>query len=475
MKRDVPEDRMEHIDEGTIHAWLDGALPAGEGARIEAHVASCAECAAAVAEARGLIAASSRILSALDDVPGGVIPVTVVTGESVVTASTETPTLPAAQGGAQAGTPISLSSGGAATAASARPASRAARRPWYRRPQWAAAAGISFLAVAATAVWQRSGAPGVMESASDQAASAPMVAAAPATDAVQDSASAGASGVAGESAPAAEQGIAPAARRADAAAANDAKSFAASTAAESRKELAAEAKRVVQGDSIPARSPSVTERDVARQAPAVAAPPLPVVAKSAEARPRSAADTAAPRRVGANVADAIARSESARVAGEASAQRKGSGVQVDNVVVTGTSSAARSRTTLQAPAALRPSGSAAVPLSPATLAGCYRVLPSDVANGIGIAALLQLEFAGAGSDEARPAYAAREIGGRTAQAAVAREPLGQPLRWTLGTSGEVVIVRGEGAAAKRVTMRVGVPLDSLAADQLQGTRINCPE
>ncbi|HEX2778706.1 MAG TPA: zf-HC2 domain-containing protein, partial [Gemmatimonadaceae bacterium] len=65
---------MRHPDEGTIHAWLDGALPPGEGAALEAHVAGCAACAAAVAEARGVLAASSRILSALDSVPGGVIP-----------------------------------------------------------------------------------------------------------------------------------------------------------------------------------------------------------------------------------------------------------------------------------------------------------------------------------------------------------------------------------------------------------------
>ena len=65
---------MEHIDEGTIHAWLDEALPPDEGARVEQHVRACADCAAAVAEARGLIAASSRILSALDDVPRDVVP-----------------------------------------------------------------------------------------------------------------------------------------------------------------------------------------------------------------------------------------------------------------------------------------------------------------------------------------------------------------------------------------------------------------
>src|SRR5919108_3175844 len=63
------EGRMRHLDEGTIHAWLEGALSAEDSTRTEAHVASCARCAEAVAEARGLIAASSRILTALDNVP----------------------------------------------------------------------------------------------------------------------------------------------------------------------------------------------------------------------------------------------------------------------------------------------------------------------------------------------------------------------------------------------------------------------
>jgi len=64
----------QHLDEGTIHAWLDGALAPDESARVEAHASSCTECAALVAEARGLIAASSRILSSLDAVPAGVLP-----------------------------------------------------------------------------------------------------------------------------------------------------------------------------------------------------------------------------------------------------------------------------------------------------------------------------------------------------------------------------------------------------------------
>lgn len=60
---------MQHLDEGTIHAWLDGALGPNEARAAEAHVQTCSACAQSVAEARGLVAASSRILATLDDVP----------------------------------------------------------------------------------------------------------------------------------------------------------------------------------------------------------------------------------------------------------------------------------------------------------------------------------------------------------------------------------------------------------------------
>jgi anti-sigma factor RsiW len=63
-----------HPDEGTIHAYVERQLSPAEQARVEAHVDGCAECAASVAEARGLIAAASRIVAALDDVPVNVIP-----------------------------------------------------------------------------------------------------------------------------------------------------------------------------------------------------------------------------------------------------------------------------------------------------------------------------------------------------------------------------------------------------------------
>ncbi len=65
---------MQHLDEGTIHAWLDGALPPLEAEQVAKHAAECSTCAAAVADARGVIAGSARIVSALDDIPAGVIP-----------------------------------------------------------------------------------------------------------------------------------------------------------------------------------------------------------------------------------------------------------------------------------------------------------------------------------------------------------------------------------------------------------------
>jgi len=99
---------MQHLDEGTIHSWLDGALSADEAARVEAHVAECPQCATAVAEARGFIAASSRILTALDHVPRGVVP----------------------------------------AAASVR---------WYNRPVWRAAAAVLVVAVGSLVVFRNGG------------------------------------------------------------------------------------------------------------------------------------------------------------------------------------------------------------------------------------------------------------------------------------------------------------------------------
>ncbi len=66
---------MQHLDEGKIHTWLDGQMDARETAEVGAHVAVCAECATKVAEERGFAAGATRILTALDNVPGDVVPV----------------------------------------------------------------------------------------------------------------------------------------------------------------------------------------------------------------------------------------------------------------------------------------------------------------------------------------------------------------------------------------------------------------
>lgn len=65
--RPMDDTHSEHPDEGTIHAWLDGALDEPTASRIAAHVGTCGACDERVAEARGLIAGASRVVRALDD------------------------------------------------------------------------------------------------------------------------------------------------------------------------------------------------------------------------------------------------------------------------------------------------------------------------------------------------------------------------------------------------------------------------
>lgn len=118
------DDMNRHLDEGTIHAWLDGALAPDESARVERHAASCAGCGALVAEARGLAAASSRILSALDGVPADVIPPQVTPRDQL---------------------------------AALRARRAAARPPWWRRREFLVAASLLFVAGTGTAVYQSLG------------------------------------------------------------------------------------------------------------------------------------------------------------------------------------------------------------------------------------------------------------------------------------------------------------------------------
>ena len=55
---------MSHVDEGMLHAYLDGELPAPERAALEIHIAQCATCSARLTEERSLIERASAVLSA---------------------------------------------------------------------------------------------------------------------------------------------------------------------------------------------------------------------------------------------------------------------------------------------------------------------------------------------------------------------------------------------------------------------------
>ncbi len=156
-----PEVVMQHLDEGTIHAWLDGALSPDEARQAEEHVAVCADCAAAVAEARGLIAASSMIISKLDGVLG------------------------AAEPRADAGSSPMNDIAVARAAADAR--QRPVRRSWFAAPGLRAAAAVLILAGGVAVVQNVTGREElarVVNDASPEAAVSRQAAAAPGSDEV---------------------------------------------------------------------------------------------------------------------------------------------------------------------------------------------------------------------------------------------------------------------------------------------------
>ncbi len=53
---------MSHVDEGTLHSYLDGELPSTERAAVEAHLAQCATCRATLGEERALLERASALL-----------------------------------------------------------------------------------------------------------------------------------------------------------------------------------------------------------------------------------------------------------------------------------------------------------------------------------------------------------------------------------------------------------------------------
>jgi anti-sigma factor RsiW len=149
---------MQHLDEGRIHAWLDGQLPPDEAAAVEAHVAECRQCADAVAEARGLIAASSRILTALDSTPRDVAPKPIGVSESALPEGVLSLRREAPPNVEPAPAPVSV------------PAKRVPRR-WFTAPTLAAAAAV-VVAVGMFSLYQRDGVPTAASNISARAESA---------------------------------------------------------------------------------------------------------------------------------------------------------------------------------------------------------------------------------------------------------------------------------------------------------------
>src|SRR6266550_4363565 len=62
MTQESKEDSMPHVDEGTLHAYLDGELPSAERKTLEAHLAECASCRAMLEEERALLDRASALL-----------------------------------------------------------------------------------------------------------------------------------------------------------------------------------------------------------------------------------------------------------------------------------------------------------------------------------------------------------------------------------------------------------------------------
>src|SRR5439155_10215499 len=64
MMQDWKEDSMSHVDEGALHAYLDGELPSAERAALEAHIAQCESCRAQLVEERALLDRANALLGA---------------------------------------------------------------------------------------------------------------------------------------------------------------------------------------------------------------------------------------------------------------------------------------------------------------------------------------------------------------------------------------------------------------------------
>ena len=308
---------MPHLDEGIIQAWLDGELPPSKGAELEAHTASCAPCAQRVAAARGFMAAASRILGALDDVPSGVIP-------HAATATSSAPVPPR----------LTVERGAAPHTAAKAPAAR----PFYRNPQFAAAAAVLLMAAGTWTVLQRSrGTPAAdMPPAVVREGAAPSV-----QDERMDSAALGNAAPAPAVLPAASGIVAP--REVD----NTPKARVPRSVARAKAAPPAPLER---GSTLASTRDAAANEAADRVSPPLAAAPAAVKSDAQETAKKSAASDE-PKRL-AVPPDSATAAEARRLAGEVRAQqqtpaadgaRDRKRLELDQVQVTGASQSGATR------------------------------------------------------------------------------------------------------------------------------------
>ena len=57
---------MSHLDEGTLHAMLDGELEPNDVAEIQAHLASCSSCGLRLREVREFLDEADRLIATVE-------------------------------------------------------------------------------------------------------------------------------------------------------------------------------------------------------------------------------------------------------------------------------------------------------------------------------------------------------------------------------------------------------------------------
>lgn len=182
---------MQHLDEGTLHALLDGELVGDESRAAYDHLASCPECHGRLAEARELAAEALGLIEELDGIPestvddlqGTVTEIPLFSGRfspaparspasrpPQVDSTTPAEDVPVFTPARPAGAPVTPDQAAAATAI---PGKAAAPRKQAPRWRWLAPVGLAAAAVLAVVLRPRTTDSGVSGEPKQVIAAAP--------------------------------------------------------------------------------------------------------------------------------------------------------------------------------------------------------------------------------------------------------------------------------------------------------------